>query len=336
MTPTALERLALRRDRLILSAKILLPAIVWLVAMAFYDRAADGYPVKSILLTTRTSFLLWNAHIPATGERRIWGGPATLFGAQSLLGTFAAVSGIAFVRAWLNRARVSRIGIAFAAGSIVLGLRVAVAGSIDIYSLAVTPANFATLATAVDAHSPGLIDALKRGERPKLPAAGGSIREVAIEPGLIARPADKGPLVRDRDDVEGLRYALAQQAWLAGDVATVKRLLPISLAIPPTDRPARNDFARRLVEMGAMAGVAPVPVDEQSVVANRATQWKEGLAMIRYMRMVLHLLLWSGLLCLVLGLLVRWSHERIASRAAALADFAARPPRRREVGVTTP
>jgi hypothetical protein len=154
---------------------------------------------------------------------------------------------------------------------------------------------------------------------------------------LVAVVPDGAPLLRDADDAESLRFALAQQAWLAGDQATLRRLLPISLTMPPTDLPARNDIAQRLTRMGEVAGVAPVPAAQADIVATRTRVWQRGLALTHDARLLLHILLWSGLFCLVIGLILRWSHDRIEARTATLAAMTAAPRRNRGVGhITTP
>ena len=340
MSP-ALDRLALRRDVFIRLAKILLicTTIVWLVLMALYDRAADGWPANTILLPTRTTYMLWAERIPALDLRRIWGGPTTLFGAQCLIGTFATISFLAFVRTWLNRAKVSWLGVGFAIASSVLALPVVAAGSGAIYPVEVEPADFARLTTAIQKSQPGLIERLRAGEHLGLPRTSGAVGRLRMsETGhLVAVVPDGTPLLRDSDDAESLRFALAQQAWLAGDQAALRRLLPIALTMPPTDLPARNDIAQRLTRMGEVAGAAPVPGAQADVVAARTRTWQRRLAMTHYARLLLHLLLWSGLSCLVIGLILRWSHDRIESRTAALEAMTATPRRNRGIaGITTP
>ena len=339
MSTPALEKLAARRDLFLSLARILLIAttLLWLGMMAFYDRAADDSAPPTILLTSRSAFLLWLERIDAIAERRIWGGPSTLFGLQSFVASLVVVSAIAFLRAWLNRGKLSWLGIALALIAIPLGVASVGAGSSLAYPVALTPANFDRLAAMIEARQPGLIAKLKAGERPAFPKTGGAQRHFTMSPDhhlVEAVPAGTPPL-RDQDDVEGLRFALAGQAYAAGDLQTLRRLLPIGLAMPPADLPARNDFAHRLVDMGNAAGVVPVPADDQAVIATRNAQWHAVLTWILRARILLQIMLWSGLACLVIGLILRWSHERIGAQATRLAELQA-PRRNRTASGVTP
>jgi hypothetical protein len=338
MSAPAVEKLAARRDLFLALAKILLIAttLLWLGMMAFYDRAADNSAPPTILLTSRSAFLLWLERIDAIAERRIWGGPSTLFGLQSFVASLVVVSAIAFLRAWLNRGKLSWLGVALALTAIPLGVASVAAGSSLAYPVALTPANFDRLAAMIEARQPGLIARLKAGERPVFPKTGGAQRRFTMSPDhhlVESVPAGTPPL-RDRDDVEGLRFALAGQAYAAGDLPTLRRLLPIDLAMPPADQPARNDFARRLVDMGNAAGGAPVPAADRAVIAARNARWHDILTWILRVRVLLQIMLWSGLTCLVIGLILRWSHQRIGAQAARLAELHAAPRRNRTAGVT--
>ncbi|MDB5705340.1 MAG: hypothetical protein JWN66_2456 [Sphingomonas bacterium] len=340
MTTPAIEKLAARRDLFLSLARILLIAttLLWLGMMAFYDRAADNTAAPSILLTSRSAFLLWMERIDAISERRIWGGPSTLFGLQSLVVSLVVVSAVAFLRAWLNRGKLSWLGIALALAAIPLGVASVEAGSSLAYPVALTPANFARLAAMIETRQPGLIAKLKAGEHPLFPKTGGAQRHFTMSPDhhlVEAVPAGTPPL-RDHDDVEGLRFALAGQAYAAGDLTTLRRLLPIDLAMPAADLPARNDFARRLVDMGNAAGVAPVPAADRAVIAARNARWHDILTWILRVRVLLQVMLWSGLSCLVIGLILRWSYSRIGAQAARLEALQAPPRRNRTASGVTP
>lgn len=343
MSAAGIDKLAARRNLFIMLAKVLLigTSLLWLCMMVFYDPSADGAARPSILLTSRTSFLLWSEHIQRIDERRIWGGPSTLFGLWSLIGSLATISIIAFLRAWLNRGALSRIGVGFGLVALVLGIACAGAETGAVYPATLTPANFERLTAAIEARQPGLIARLKAGEHPTLPASGGGTRRLTVSSGnqvaVIEDLEQDGPELRDRDDVEGLRFALAGQAYARGDLPTLRRLLPIALAMPPTDLPARNDFARRLVAMGAAAGMAPVPAADRAVVMARATYWNAVLTWIGRARVLLQIMLWSGLSCLVIGLILRWSHGRIEAQRAKLEALQAPSRRNRTAaGVTAP
>jgi hypothetical protein len=152
---------------------------------------------------------------------------------------------------------------------------------------------------------------------------------------LAASASDDAPPLRDRDDVESFRFALAQQAWLAGDTSTLRKLLPIALSTPQTDMPARNDFARRLTSMGAAAQKSPVPAAQLETIRARTDSWQRALSAIRYARLLLQLMLWSGLACLVIGLILRWSCQRIQARIEEIASMAASPRRSRTIANVT-
>jgi hypothetical protein len=321
---TPLDRLASRRDIFLRIAKALLlgATFIWLAMMALYDQSIDSAANPSILLTSRTSFLLLVEQIPSLPEQRIWGGPATLFGMQCLVGTFGTIAVVAFIRARLNRGGFSWLGMAFLILAIGLAIPTVQAGAGLVRPMAVSQPSFARLIDAIDRREPGLIARLKAGERPDLPRDGGAARSFSVTPeGRIRLPdGNRSPALRDRADAEGLRFALAEQALARGDIATLKRLLPITLPIPPTDMPARNDFARRLVQMGDAARVPSVTPELRSVTDDRAARWNAFLGGVRLLRIPMHLLLWSGLALGLMGLILRWSHDRISRHAAALAD----------------
>jgi hypothetical protein len=321
-----LDRLASRRDVLLRLARALLlgATFIWLAMMALYDRSIDSAANPSILLTSRTSFLLLVEQIPLLPEQRIWGGPATLFGMQCLVGTFGTIAVVAFIRARLNRGGFSWLGMTFLVLAIGLAIPTVQAGAGFIRPMAVSQASFARLLDAIDRREPGLIARLKAGERPDLPRDGGAARSFSVTAEGRIRLTDDGrsPVLRDRADAEGLRFALAEQALARGDMVTLRRLLPMALPIMPADMPARNDFARRLVQMRDAAGVPTVTAELRSVTDDRAARWNAYLSVVRFARIPMHLLLWSGLALGLIGLILRWSHRRISRHAATLGDRA--------------
>jgi hypothetical protein len=334
-----MEKLAGRRDLLLSLARGLLIAttLVWLGMMAFYDQSADTMANPSILLSTETAYLLPLGGIGAIDQIRIWGGPSTLFGLQALIMSLAVVSVAAFLRAWLNRGRISRLGLVLAPLAIVLAIATAGTGSNLMRPAAVTPANFDRLTALIDARQPGLIARLKAGQRPAFPKrSGGRSLTVSADKRLVAVIPPGAPLIRDQEDVEGLRLGLASRAYIAGDIPALRRLLPIDLETTPAEMPARNDFARRLIDMGNAAGVAPVPAAQRQVTAARAATWHAILGWVRTARILLQVMLWSGLSCLVIGLILRWSHGRITAKAARLAELQAPATRKRTASGVTP
>ena len=69
----------------------------------------------------------------------------------------------------------------------------------------------------------------------------------------------------------------------------------------------------------------------------RAAYWNAVLTSIGRARVLLQIMLWSGLSCLVIGLILRWSHGRIEAQRAKLEALQAPSRRNRTAsGVTAP
>src|SRR4051812_19465409 len=199
-----------------------------------------------------------SAPAPRSGSARFFSAPAgrtpppfPCGGAGSLI-----VLGLFLLgRGWLNRARFSWRG----ALLILLGLPVWI-GTAEIvvpmgWPAMVRVAPFDLMVARIDRRRPGLITALRDGQRPDLPARStwGPLHTVEQDGGLVLRGNYADDPVADRVAAEGLRFALAQRAWLAGDRATVRRLLPLGLSLTEQDQNAVNDFGARIVALERFA-----------------------------------------------------------------------------------
>ncbi len=116
-------------------------------------------------------------------------------------------------------------------------------------------------------------------------------------------------------------------------------------APPAADRPRdltrRNAGAQRFRAAPDRHGqcrpaLAPVPAAQRQVTAARAATWHAILGWVRTARILLQVMLWSGLSCLVIGLILRWSHGRITAKAARLAELQAPATRKRTASGVTP
>jgi hypothetical protein len=82
--------------------------------------------------------------------------------------------------------------------------------------------------------------------------------------------------------------------------------------------------------------MAPVPPADAASVAAGAARWRMVLGWIIPLRILLQTLLWSGLACLMLGLVMRSRHARLAASMAELErnqPAAAPAERRRNFGL---
>jgi hypothetical protein len=322
------ERLASlrgRRDMFLATAKglLMLCTLLWLASMCFYDTAADpGADRPKILLPTRLGYALIVGHIEHLDIRRIWGGPATLFGLTSFAASLTLIAAIAMVRAWMNRRALSRLGPALGIIAIPLWALSLQAGALVAFPTFVRPEAFQRLADLVDRQQPGTLARLHAGQRLALPANVGAMRSFRVseaEGRLLVNGRDDARPLRDQADAEAMRFALAQQAMFANDRATLRRLLPIHLAMPATDLPARNDIAQRLAAMGRAAGAAPVPPADAAWVEQGEARWLLGLRLIRINRFAIQTSLALGLAALFLGLLLRRRMARIEGHSLGLA-----------------
>jgi len=305
-----LEMLKARRDRFLAIGKwlLLLCAILWLGSIAFYDTAADpGVDRPKILLPTRLAYSLLIANVEHLDVRRIWGGPATAFGLGSFACSLLVLGLAALARARLNHRPFSRTGAALTLCAVPLFILTWVETSLAVHPLFVDQPAFQHLTASIETRQPGMVATLRAGRMPELPADSGGGRRLRVVQGegtTVSGPDNDRP-IRDLVDAETLRFALAQQAWFAGDRETLRRLLPISLAMPPADRPARNDFAQRLAAMGRAAGMAPVPPTQAQWVADGDATWAAALRFIRINRVLIRITLLAGILSLLVGLVLR-------------------------------
>jgi hypothetical protein len=319
----AFTHLVQRRDLLVRIAKVSLVAAtcLWLIGMALYDRSVDRVGSgQDFLLTSRGMVLLAIGDIERLPIRRIWGGPWTLFGVQCVAGTFGTIGVIALIRARLNRGRVAWLGIVFLLAAVTVGSIATTQGASPVYPATIDRAGLARVIALVDARAPGAIARLRAGTSLDLPVSGGgsiTLAPTRTTDGQVAIPADIR-LLRDRADGEGLRFLLAQQAYADGDMATLRRLLPVALALPPTDRPARNDFARRLVAMGAAAGEPAVPPRDTAWVSRGLADWQRFISLTLILRHIMQACLVIGLLSAAIAYVLRRRVASIAGNASAL------------------
>ena len=326
------ETLKARRDRFLAIGKwvLLLCAVLWLASIAFYDTAADpGVDRPKILLPSRLTYTLLVANIEHLDLRRIWGGPATGFGLASFACSLLVLGLAALARARLNRRPLSRTGAALALSSVPLFILTWQATALNVYPLFVDQASFRELTRAIEARQPRMVATLRAGIMPDLPADIGGGRRLRVLRGEGTRVGalDGDLSIRDRVDAETLRFALAQQAWIEGDRAALRRLLPIALAMPPTDRTARNDFAQRLAAMGRAAGVAPVPAVQAQWVAEGEAAWTLTLRFIRINRILIRITMLAGMLSLLIGLVLRRRVGQIERHRAEVGAPPAQPAR---------
>jgi hypothetical protein len=314
-----------RRDAFIGAAKalLLICVIAWLCGICFYDTAADpALDRPKILLPTRLTHALLLADIAPLEIRRIWGGPATLFGLQGFATCLLGLGLFALAWARLSHRPFSRKGAALALASLPLWMLSFQESGRIAYPTLVRAEQFGWLTRLVETRQPGAVARLRAGGRLGLPDdEGGKLRlRTRTDPGgtLSLTSASDEPPIRDRIDAEALRFALAQEAMFVGDRATLRRLLPIRLAMPPADQPARNDIAQRLAALGRAAGAPPVPPDQAAWVAAGEASWDRALALIRANRTLIQLTLVLGLVALLIGL-VLGRHVRTIERLAAAA-----------------
>ncbi|HYJ51705.1 MAG TPA: hypothetical protein VEW04_00885 [Allosphingosinicella sp.] len=281
--------------------------ILWLGSMCFYDTAADpGVDRAKILLPTRITYAMLLADIPSLPIQRIWGGPTTLFGLGSFATSLTVVGTFALALARLSGRPFSKAGAALTLASLPFWFLTFEASGAVVHPTFLHPEPFGRLADFIETRQPGLLAQLRAGSRPSLPRdLGGRIR-------LHARPGE-GRLVtlaggdgrerpiRDQADAEALRFALAQQAMFAGDRATLRRLLPIDLPMPVSDRTARHDIASRLAALGRSAGVAPVPPEQAAWVSAGEASWRTSIRLVRINRIAIRTLLVFGLVTLLIG-----------------------------------
>lgn len=322
MTKDSLDRLGARRDRFMAAGKALLIAatLVWCGLMAFYDISVNRPGLSDILLNSRTSYILVDAKLPPLDHRSIWGGPAALFGLQCFAGLIGTVAMIALFREWLNRGRISRLGVALAIVALSGGTAVTVSSRIDIYPLFVSADTFSDLIARIEAREPGLIGRLKAGERPALPRSGGEVMNIRVS--SVSGRWMKGssrPVLVDQRDAEGLRFALAQQAYMANDLPTLRRLLPIDVAVPPTDEPARYDIARRLSLLSEAAGVPAIPAGNITPIAADTASWQARVAVVPWLRRIMQILLLAGFAAAIAALAMRRHYSSIELKMAEAA-----------------
>ena len=318
-----IAQLARRRDRVIGIAKAALIAAtcLWLVAMALYDDSVDRPGVaRDYLLPSRSGVLLALFDIEPLSVRRVWGGPWTLYGMQCLAGSLGVVGLIALFRARMNRGRFSWPGLLLVIAALIVSAQSAASGSGGIYPATIDRDALGRLLSLVERREPGLLSRLRSGERLVLPATGGAAIGVRLGPdGHVVPALPPGrSLLRDRADAESLRFVLAEQALADGDRATLRRLLPIALAMPPTDQPARDDFARRLDAMGAVAGVAAAPPGDLPRLRAGAADWRTMTELTRVLRPLMQGLLLIGLVGTLIGFHLRRRVASIERRQAAL------------------
>lgn len=318
------EALAGRRDLFLLATKVLLGvcAASWLGGIVFYDISADRPNMAAtLLLPTRTAYILLLAKGETVGVERIWGGPATLLGLECLAGTLGTAGLFLLVRRRLRGGSLSRPGLAFACAGMFAGSLMTKAGAAA-YPVTVTPASFDQLVAFIAQRQPTVLTALRAGERTPLGAGRPRVMHGTIVSGegsTRALPDAGDQPLRDGFDTEALRFALAQQAADRGDLPALRRLLPIALAMPPTDRPARNDFARRLVRLGAIAGMPPVPPTQRDWVWTGDAAWRRALAWVHVARIILQVTLLTGSVSLTLSLLLRRRYRRLERYRETLA-----------------
>ena len=332
MTGPQVERLVSRRDSLLIAAKwlLLICAGFWLTSIAFYDAAADpGIEMKKILLPARLSFALLQAGVDPLPIRRIWGGPATLFGLRCFEASLFFTALVALGYIWFRRRRVSRVG----AGLLLLSMPLFYLGGMAArplaFSVYIKADQLEPLARSIERTQPGAIATLREGGRLPLPEDAGGVRQlraIQAQGRIIVQSRDPSPPLRDRKDAEAMRFALAQQAWLAGDRVQLRRMLPLRLTLAPTDLPSRNDIARRLAAIEHLAGTPAVAGEDRSWVAAGDAAWARAVRLIHLNRYGINILLWPGLVLLVVGLILGRRVKKIERHLATGAGGPPPPP----------
>jgi hypothetical protein len=306
-----LETLRARRDRFLKIGKwvLLLCAVLWLASIAFYDTDADpGATGPRILLPSRLAYSLLLGGIEPLDIQRVWGGPATLFGLGSFATSLLVLGLAALARARLNDRPWSRTGAVLVLCSMPLWALTYAASGRAIYPVLVRPEAFQRLTALIEARQPGTVSTLRAGTRLALPAnvgGGRRIRVLQSGEGIMVKGPDDALPIQDQLDAETLRFALAEQAYFAGDRPAVRRLLPIALAMPPADQPARNEFAQRLAAIGRFAGVPPVPDNQARWVEEGDATWAFAMRFILVNRVLIRITMLAGMLSLLIGLVLR-------------------------------
>jgi hypothetical protein len=316
-----ITRLERRRDLFLTSGRILLltGAVLWLLAILFYDPIHEP-SVPAILLPTRAMKWFILGDFWPYSLRPIWGGPMHLLGLKIATWTISLIGLVVIAWVRIARGRWSRPGMAIWGVAFVLAGFIGPASRFAVYPQVITTVDFSRLAVTIDKRQRGMIARLEAGERPALPSTGGERLPLPItaEDGKPHGQFTDERVLVDRVDAETLRFGLAQRAWLSGDTAKLRRLLPIDLPLPPPDVSARNDLGHRLAAMGRAAGMASAPAGYPFPIDDWDRRWKFWSRLAYWLTQLMHLTLPAGVLVTGTGLLLRRRHAAIITHAATL------------------
>lgn len=319
--------------------------------------AANGSALSGtgILLNGRASYLAHLLDIGPRGDwRYVWGGPMTLLGLQVVTFGLSAFGVILIICQRLGRGRWSRLGFLLWLSPPLIGLTALPDILPQIYPATIDDDAMAQLLKKVEARRPGLVSALRLGDKP----ARADVHKVAVtfargdgEAGTMAATGNGLPnktgkpdeiMLEDRGTIEGLRFALAEQAAARSNRAELIRLLPLELPRAEVDMPARNAFAARLEKMERVAGRSVVADGDRPELARRIAIWHSVFKVSSAVRPVMQIAFACGFTCALMGWLLGRRIDRMARARRALSpvpDIDATPdkvtptpPARRAVG----
>ena len=308
---------------------LMLAALVLLLCLI----AANGSALSGtgILLNGRASYLAHLLDIRPRGDwRYVWGGPMTLLGLQAVTFGLSAIGVISIIWHRLGRGRWSRLGFLLWLSPPLLGLTALPDILPQIYPATIDDDAMAQLLGKVEACRPGLVAALRLGEKP----VRSDVHEVAVtfagsdgEAGTMAATGDGLPnktgkpeeiMLKDRGTIEGLRFALAEQAAARRNRAELIRLLPLEFPRAEVDMPARNAFAARLEKMERVAGRSAVADGDRPELARRIAIWHSVFKVSSAVRPVMQIAFVCGFTCALMVWLLGRRIDRLAKARRAL------------------
>jgi len=327
MNPKALLVLQRRRDRLLAAGKglLLLAVAALLAGMTFYTYELDSPTMRTVLLPSSLNRALLLSRLDPLPIERIWGGPATRYGATACATAFVVMSFVALVEARLGGRKISLIGLILPIPAVILFVLLPPAAGLDQRVTYLRPAQTAALVELVGRRQPEVLEAVRFGRAPDLPGRAEIITRLATDrDGAIFIPsAEHVQPIMSGEEVEALRFVLAQQAAIAGDRTALRALLPVRLPSREADSAGRNDIGQRLAAIGRAAGMPAVAPRERPGVASEQAAWKRGLLLLLLLRHLFQLLLAAGLVSLAAGVVIRRRLVRMDRGSARIAGVTA-------------